>query len=272
MTGIKKPISNTQRKALRTWYHGQELRPTQKMCITWFEENFNHRPSQSTISDSLSNRYRHLDNDNNEDIDATSFRNRSSNWQELESVLYEWQRSVEAQGAITTGHDLSEKARQLWRTLPQYRDLPEPQFSHGWLARFKKRFNIHKANTDTTTTTTSDPALQVGVGLGNSQVQLGVDDDFLTAPQHQQQMVADHTNPPGEDVDDGNGNGRTQDEPAMVPKLSEALASIRLLIAYTQAQDDSDPMTLVALGAYKRELERKQDLAYRQNTLDRWIR
>jgi len=90
----------------------------------------------------LSDRYKNLDT-----IDPSpSIRNRTGAWEDLEIILYEWQKTIELQGGQTTGDLLVEKAHEVWRSLPQYKNLPEPRFSAGWLHRFKKRFNIKQHN------------------------------------------------------------------------------------------------------------------------------
>ena len=139
-----KGISVTQRKALRAWYFAQRSRPSQKACIAWFIATYGHKLSQSTISESLSNQYKHLDSVNPSSLDSQ--RNRTARWIDLERCLYEWQLRIEYQGGLTTGDILCEKAREIWRSLPQYKDLPEPSFSIGWLDQFKKRWNIKQYN------------------------------------------------------------------------------------------------------------------------------
>lgn len=98
--------------------------------------------SQSSVSDSLSDRYKNLDT-----IDPSpSIRNRTGAWEDLEIILYEWQKTIELQGGHTTRDLLVEKEHEIWSSLSQYKDLPEPRFGAGWLYCFKKRFNIKKLN------------------------------------------------------------------------------------------------------------------------------
>lgn len=138
----RKAITHTQRKALRIWYFRQQPRPTHKGCIAWFETEFGHKLSQSTISESLSGRFAYLDSIE----DSSASRNRTANWEELEKVLYEWFKTLELRGANISGDLLVEKARHIWGSLPQYQHTPPPQFSSGWLHRFKQRFNIKQRN------------------------------------------------------------------------------------------------------------------------------
>lgn len=135
----KKLVSDVQRKALRDHVHSQPRRPTQKACIAWFYAQYNHRLSQSTVSDILSSQYQYLDSKSNP---STSLRKSTGQWQDLENILYEWQQTLDLRGAYISGDILIEKAHQIWNSLPQYHGQPPPLFSNGWLHRFKQRFNI----------------------------------------------------------------------------------------------------------------------------------
>ena len=139
---VKKSITATQRKALWMWFFQQNPWPSQKACIDWYKNQYGHELSQSSVSDLLSNCYKNLDT-----IDPSpSIRNRTGAREDLEIILYEWQKTIELQGGQTTGDLLVEKAHEIWRSLPQYENLPESCFSAGWLHHFKKRFNIKQHN------------------------------------------------------------------------------------------------------------------------------
>lgn len=137
-------ISASQRKALRAWFQAQSPRPTQKACIEWFTQTYGHKLSQSTVSDSLSDQYKHLDTYTKPDL--VHKRARPPHWEDLEKCLFEWQLQIQQRGGSTSGELLCEKARDIWKSLPQYKDFPEPSFSHGWLCNFKKRWNIKQYN------------------------------------------------------------------------------------------------------------------------------
>lgn len=132
-------FSDAERQALRQYYFSQKPRPSQRALITWFHENHGRKISQSTVSESLSDRYKHLDNSL---ASKASYRNRFGKWPLLEQILFSWQQQLEAQGAFMSGDLLVEKARELWALLPEYASTPLPEFSHGWLDRFKSRHNI----------------------------------------------------------------------------------------------------------------------------------
>lgn len=82
-------ISNDQRKALRRWFQSQYPKPRQADCSLWFERQYKHHLSQSTVSEILSAKYKYLDDEN---LSSTSlFRQRSANWPILESILSDWE-------------------------------------------------------------------------------------------------------------------------------------------------------------------------------------
>ena len=102
----RKSINNQQRKALRTWYFTQAIKPTQKACIAWFESQFGHRISQSTVSESLSDHFKHLD----QTPASEGSRQRTAQWPILEAILYDWQKGIEEKGGNTSGELLILKA------------------------------------------------------------------------------------------------------------------------------------------------------------------
>lgn len=67
---------------------------------------------------------------------------RSAQWPELEAVLIQWYRRREAEGGILTGDIICEKAREIWVQIPEYSGKPCPDFSHGWLHKFKQRHRV----------------------------------------------------------------------------------------------------------------------------------
>jgi hypothetical protein len=134
----KQRILVHQRQALRTWALSQYPRPSQKTCIAWFLEKYGLKISQSTVSESLSSHFEALDTSTNKDRS----RLRSGQWPDLENLLYLWQQRIEERGGVASGELLREKAQRIWQELPQYSALPCPEFSNGWLQKFKKRHNI----------------------------------------------------------------------------------------------------------------------------------
>jgi Fission yeast centromere protein N-terminal domain len=109
----RRPISSEQRAALRFWYYSHEPRPTQAEAARWFQNEFNHKVSQSTISESVSSKYAHLDATFSSSTDAstalsTSYRNRRAQWPILEASLNEWKQSLE--------ENVSESQSTNWRS------------------------------------------------------------------------------------------------------------------------------------------------------------
>jgi hypothetical protein len=133
----KQPISLEQRRALRSWAHQQHPKPSQKQCIEWFLQQYNHRLSQSTVSESLSHHFDCLDDAPN----ANRARLRTGQWPEVERLLLTWQLRIESKGGFTTGDLLQQKAREIWERIP-HDTTTCPDFSTGWLRRFKARHNI----------------------------------------------------------------------------------------------------------------------------------
>jgi hypothetical protein len=134
----RKGISDREKKALRAWFSAQYPQPRHADCIAWFEQQYQHKINQSTVSSILSNRYKHLDSQ-----EATLLqRHANPQWPILESILYEWQLQITQSGGFIDGDILLMKAAEIWKSIPQYQDLPLPRFSQGWLSRFKARHSI----------------------------------------------------------------------------------------------------------------------------------
>ncbi|ELR02390.1 hypothetical protein GMDG_08810 [Pseudogymnoascus destructans 20631-21] len=102
----KQPILLEQRRALRAWAQKQHQKPTQKQCIEWFLQQYNHKLSQSTVSESLSHHFDSLD----EAPNTNRARLRTGNWPEVEKLLLTWQLRIESNGGFTTGDLLQQKA------------------------------------------------------------------------------------------------------------------------------------------------------------------
>lgn len=134
----RRPITTAQRVALRK-HAQQHSAPNQQQLATWFEEQFSHRPSQGTISENLPARFKELDTTHNDG--PPQKRLRTQQWPELEACLYEWQLQIQSQVPIS--NDLIKAAAiRFWHRLPIYHDMQVPQFSNGWLEKFKRRHNI----------------------------------------------------------------------------------------------------------------------------------
>jgi hypothetical protein len=136
-------ITIEQQQALQRWQSSQTPTLSYKACIDWFYTQFNHKISQSTVSESLGAHFSHLDNMSTAlAIDSTQSRLQVGYWEDLEQILVQWQLWIEARGGFTTGEIIQQKAQTLWHQLPQYQGKPCPEFSKRWLESYKKRHNI----------------------------------------------------------------------------------------------------------------------------------
>lgn len=134
-TKTRAGISEIQKKALRAWYFSQEPRPTHAACIDWFQGAYNRRLNQSTVSIILSRRYEHLDHG----PASNGHRLHPPQWPLLEQALSEWLEQKQERGEHATGDEICAKAREVWMSIPEYQDREPPQFSAGWLQKFRKR-------------------------------------------------------------------------------------------------------------------------------------
>jgi hypothetical protein len=128
-----------QRRALRRWANSQTVRPSHKACIEWFYSQYGQQISQSTVSHSLSPKYSRLDGDNPQ---LSGSRLRFGNWPDVEKLVLRWYQQVQATGRQPTNEELGEKAKSIFNQLPRYREEQPPEFSPGWIHRFKKRYGL----------------------------------------------------------------------------------------------------------------------------------
>jgi hypothetical protein len=128
-----------QRRELRRWANSQPLRPSHKACIEWFFSQYGQLISQSTVSHSLSPKYSRLDTDNPQ---LSGSRLRFGNWPDVEKLVLLWYQQVQASGRHPTNEELGDKAKTIFSQLPRYKDEPPPEFSPGWIHRFKKRYGL----------------------------------------------------------------------------------------------------------------------------------
>ncbi|RCI16894.1 hypothetical protein L249_2881 [Ophiocordyceps polyrhachis-furcata BCC 54312] len=128
-----------QRRALRRWANSQATRPSHKTCIEWFLAQYGQQISQSTVSHSLSPKYSRLDGDKPQ---LSGSRLRFGNWPDVEKLVLLWFQQVQASGRQPTNEELGDKAKSIFNQLPRYRDENPPEFSPGWIHRFKKRYGL----------------------------------------------------------------------------------------------------------------------------------
>jgi hypothetical protein len=142
MPAIKRVAFTVDEKVALRKQHAELPSLSQRELCTWFEESFGKPIRQATVSEVLSERYQHLD----EQItpsQAASKKQRLQAYPALEHALSQWLFAYEATPTLAiTGDILKSKARQFWHRLPQYQGQQEPSFSDGWLGNFKRRHGI----------------------------------------------------------------------------------------------------------------------------------
>jgi len=127
-----------QRRALRRWANSQTVRPSHKACIEWFASQYHQTISQSTVSHSLSPKYARLDGD----PQLSGSRLRFGNWPDVEKLVLLWHQQMQNNGRQPSNEELAEKAKSIFTALPRYKDEQPPEFSPGWIHRFKKRYGL----------------------------------------------------------------------------------------------------------------------------------
>ncbi len=115
------------------------MRPSHRACIDWFFAQYGQMISQSTVSHSLSPKYSRLDGEHPQ---LSGSRLRFGNWPDVEKLVLLWYQQVQASGRQPTNDELGEKAKSIFSQLPRYREEPAPEFSPGWIHRFKKRYGL----------------------------------------------------------------------------------------------------------------------------------
>jgi NAD(P)-dependent dehydrogenase (short-subunit alcohol dehydrogenase family) len=141
MPATKRVAFTVNEKVALRKQHAHSPALSQKGLCQWFEESFGKPIRQATVSEVLSSRYSHLD----EQItpsQALSKKQRLQAYPALEEALSQWYFAHEnAPG----DEAVRSRARSLWRELPQYQSQQEPAFSEGWLANFKRRYGIKQS-------------------------------------------------------------------------------------------------------------------------------
>ncbi|KAL8764311.1 MAG: hypothetical protein Q9184_000016 [Pyrenodesmia sp. 2 TL-2023] len=87
--------------------------------------------------------YAHLDTQENLNL-PKKMKKRNPDLPDLEEALFEWQSLLSKSGVTVSGGMMKEEAGRLWRQLPKYHGVQEPEWSNGWLQAFKDRYRITK--------------------------------------------------------------------------------------------------------------------------------
>jgi hypothetical protein len=114
-------VPNYQRAALRHHYHSTTGMPTHAALITWFQAQFGHEISQSIVSRSLSDRFKHLDSLSPVNPVLSRTRERECQWPEIEAALSEWLHAIQLQGGMVSNEIIIRKAGMLWDESEQTR-------------------------------------------------------------------------------------------------------------------------------------------------------
>ncbi|EPX73046.1 ARS-binding protein [Schizosaccharomyces octosporus yFS286] len=130
-------LTQDEKKAFRDYYFSLTEKPTQKDLIDWFKEHFGRTLAQSTVSTILSPKHAYLDSQ--DFIRGDLKRNRTPKYPALESALFEWQQQEEKRSGTVSCDQLRLAALDIWKTIPEYQNIPTPSFSNGWLEKFKRR-------------------------------------------------------------------------------------------------------------------------------------
>lgn len=140
MTKKRERFTHAERIALREEHALAPLKTLKDLCV-WFETRYKKRIGVSTVSESLSTRFAHLDGSTVSKALKAAKASHTVRSSEFEKALFEWQ--VRAETSVTiTGEILKQKAIELWSAIPSTSGLKEPVFSNGWLEKFKKRCGI----------------------------------------------------------------------------------------------------------------------------------
>ena len=144
----RQAITNVQRKDIRI--HKQALiQETGKWSISqiveFYHKKYHRILSQSTISGSLSDKFKHLDEED-QPLHPDSKVQRKGYWPDLDAAVFDWQQRMLKKNVTVTNASLKSIAKKLFFQLPQYRDVEPPQFSTGWLLGYKGRYNDAKTH------------------------------------------------------------------------------------------------------------------------------
>ena len=144
----RRPITDVQRKDLRV--HKRVLiqrngKWSLKEMIDFFNDKYHRVLHKSTISESLSDTFKHLD-EQYHPSHPDSKRRHESKWPDLEAVLFDWEQRASKSNRTITNDDLKDMAKKFFDRLPQYHNEDAPGFSNYWLDNYKTRYEVKKSN------------------------------------------------------------------------------------------------------------------------------
>lgn len=142
----RRAITDAQRKDLRI--HRQALmrehgKWTTDQMVQFFDKKYNRVLSQSTISESLSDTFEHLD-EQDDLMNPEVKKGRLSRWLDLEAALFDWEQRMLMKKATVTDETLVSTAERFFSKLPQYHGVKPPVFSPHWLESYKARYKAKR--------------------------------------------------------------------------------------------------------------------------------
>ena len=111
--------------------------------VEFYHKKYGRILGKSTISESLSDRFKHLDEED-QLLHPDSKIQRTGYWPDLDAAVFDWQQKMLRENATVTNESLKGVAKKLFFQLPQYRDVEPPKFSTGWLVGWKARYSNDK--------------------------------------------------------------------------------------------------------------------------------
>lgn len=133
-------FSIAEKAALRA-HHEKHPDLTQPALAQWFEAQTGKPIRPNSVSEICSKRYTSLDSDPTGGLLAKRLKQRPCDYPVLERILSDWVYRQERY-LIITGELIKEKARSFWPRIPEYNGIPTPEFTNGWVGRFKGRHGV----------------------------------------------------------------------------------------------------------------------------------
>lgn len=138
----RRAITDGERKDLRV--HKQALMQehgkwTTNQMVDFFYKKYERVLDQSTISRSLSDTFKHLD-EVDHPVHPDSKKQRTSYWPDLDAAVFDWQQQMLRKKKPMTDEAIRELAKKIFYQLPQYQNVEAPRFSSGWLKGYKARY------------------------------------------------------------------------------------------------------------------------------------
>jgi hypothetical protein len=131
-------FSLSEKASLRA-YHEQHPHLTQPALAEWFEAHTGKPIRPNSVSEILSSRYTSLDSDQTKR--PKLLKQRRAAYPVLERILSDWVYRQE-QHLVISSDLIKGKARSFWPRIPEYNEIPIPDFSDGWVGKFKARHGL----------------------------------------------------------------------------------------------------------------------------------